>query len=373
MSFYLTDPMSLHDQHPIRNLKEDEARFLWFYTCHSYMIKLENDDNEEAKREMLGLFREQYCENSKRQSRIDEFADEALGKNEERAIWWYTENSFLFKSSHIYSCRYIIKLICCQLKKLHKKYIRNYRKINSNNLNTLRLYRGQQLESSHIDLLKNNINNLISLNGFVSTTLDKDVAIQFVRNYREGLKPVLIVIDVDMTSDQGVPFADISEQSKFPEEREILFSIGAVFRIKSIKYDRFDQCYKVYLSLSQVDQLNVNKYIAQTYPDDVISADQSILFGKLLFDMGECSLALKHLKNAYNRLSTCNNHTEATYLNNIGVCYNSSGKKDKAFQCYEKALEIYKQTNDARGVGACYHNVSNCFRPFLLFTSFLYR
>jgi tetratricopeptide (TPR) repeat protein len=365
----------------MRNLKEDQARFLWLFQCHNFMINLLDDDNKKAKEEMIAYCRQEFKDN-KSKSAIDHFNKESFDDNAKNALWWYSQNTFIYKCtntvlrkeniSHVYSHRYIIKLLCRQLTELHEKFVHEYKK--SEKETSLHLYRGAYWRLCDIQLLQNNINDLISLNGFVSASRLEGIAIDFIRNRRkEGCETVLIKIDIDMTNKHSVAFADISKFSQSPGEEEVLLSIGSVFRVETVDFDDKEQFHVIHLSLSRNDQLTVIKYIEHTYAKNVDTADQSVLFGKLLFDMGECSLALKHLKNAYNRLSTCNNHTEATYLNNIGVCYNSSGKKDKAFQCYEKALEIYKQTNDARGVGACYHNVSNCFRPFLLFTSFLYR
>jgi tetratricopeptide (TPR) repeat protein len=165
-------------------------------------------------------------------------------------------------------------------------------------------------------------------------------------------------IDINMTNEQSTAFADISHISRFPEEEEILISIGSIFRIESVNFDETKQLYRIHLSLSQYEQLTVNKYIEQTFAQEIDSADQSVLFGKLLFDMGEHQFAIEYLKNGIDSLSDDDNHYRATYLNNIGVCYNEIGKKDEALKHYKAASQIYKQTNNHQGLGACYHNVN---------------
>jgi tetratricopeptide (TPR) repeat protein len=358
------------DQYPIRNLKEDQASFLWFYQCHNFMIKLENDDNKKAKQEMISCCRQKYKED-RIQSSIDEFNKQSLDDNAKHAIRLYTENSFIYQCtnnvlrkqniSQVYSYRYIIKLICRQLKEQHKQFIQEYKEVEKKS--SLHLYRGQNLKLEDIRFLKRNINNLISLNGFVSTTRDERIAMEFVKHHiYEGLESVLMKIDVDMTSEHGVTFADISKFSKYPEEREVLLSVGTVFRVKSVDLDKNQQLYIVHLELSQHDQLTVNKYIEQTYAKHVDSNDQSVLFGKLLCDMGECESAIKYFLDALECLSDHNNQFRAVYLNNIGVCHNEMGRKDEAFKCYNGALKIYQQINDQRGLSACQHNVSNLFR-----------
>ncbi len=161
-----------------------------------------------------------------------------------------------------------------------------------------------------------------------------------------------------MTREYSVPFADISEFSKYPEEAEVLLSIGSVFYVKSVDFDDQLKLHHVHLSLDQEHQLPVTKYIEQTYAKNVDSADRSVLFGKLLFDMGECEAAISYFSDALNRLSDKDNQLRAIYLNNLGVCHMGMKRKDEALEYYTQAMRIYEQTNNQRGLGACQHNVS---------------
>jgi len=374
---YYLEPVTPDDnskvQCSIRNLKEDQASFLWYRQMHEFMVTLENDDDEKAKQEMIRHCREQYKEKPKMQLRIDEYSCQSMVDNKAKAIFCYTDNSFIHQCtnsvlrkeniSQVYSYRYIIKLICQQLKRLHKPFIDKY--TNEKQKNLLRVYRGQYLKLEHIELLRKNIKNLISLNGFVSTSINRDIAIQFIRNrYEEGLEPVLFKIEIDMTSEHSVAFADISNFSKYPEEEEVLLSIGSVFQVKSVELVDLDDQPKMYvicLSLSQRNQVTVTKYIEQTYANNVDFADRLVLFGKLLFDMGESEAAIKYFLDALDRLSDDNDQLRATYLNNIGVCHNEMGRKKTALEYYNEALEIYDKTKNKRGLGACQHNVNNSF------------
>ncbi|CAF4516980.1 unnamed protein product [Rotaria sp. Silwood2] len=357
------------DQYPIRNLKEDQASFLWFNQMHKFMVTLENDDDKKAKIEMIEHSLKQFEGQRKMLNKIDEFKSQPLIEDQEKAIFFYTDNSFIYQCtntvlrkenvSQVYSCRYIIKLLCRQLKQQHELFIKEYNK-KSKRKSLLRLYRGQPLKSEYIRLLATNINSLISLNGFVSTTRDIDIAMSFIQNHmQKDLEPVLMKIDIDMTSEHSVAFADISSFSKFPNEQEVLLSIGSIFRVKSVKFDDKKQIYIIHFSLSQDDQLTVIKYIEQTYVDNVNSDDLSVLFGKLLFDMGKCEFAFKYFSDALERLSDNNNRIRATYLNNIGICYNEMSNQDEALRYYTKALDIYEQTNNVRGVGTCLHNIAS--------------
>ena len=352
------------EQQPIRNLKEDQARFLWFYKCHNFMIELEDDD-QEAKEDMLAICRQNYSENKRAMNTLQKFENESLEDNKTNAIGWYTQNSIIFRCINealasgnietIYSYRYIIKLLCRQLKDLHKEYKKD------KSTNKLRLYRGQQLKLSDILLISKHRNDLISLNGFISTSLEPDIAKKFAlfRDKKTDYESVIIEIDIDMTTEQSIAFADISQISPYPEEEEILISIGSIFRIESVEFDEEEQLYRIHLSLSPHENLTVNDYIDQTFAKEIDSIDLSVLFGKLLFDMGEYQFAIRYFKIELRILSDADNHHRATYLNNIGVCYNEIGEKDQALKHYKTASKFYGFNENHRGLGACYHNVNH--------------
>jgi tetratricopeptide (TPR) repeat protein len=328
------------------------------------MIELENDDDNHAKQEMISLYRRRYQGDERTLETIDQFENESLENNVTNAIRWYTQNSCIFRHmnevllsgniSDIYSHRYLIKLLCRQLKDLH----RNYKTSNSNGI--LHLYRGQRLKLSQILRIAKHKHDLISINSFMSTTLEEDIAKRFCFGRpTEDDESVMFEINIDLTANHSIDFANISHISKYPYEEEILLSIGSIFRIESVDFEEERQLYRIQLSLNQHEQLKVNEYIEQTYAKELDSTDQSILFGKLLFDMGECQFAIKYFQNAIEHLSDNGNHNRATYLNNIGVCYNELGEKDQALKYYKTAIRIYGQTDNHRGLGACYHNVIN--------------
>ncbi|CAF4166527.1 unnamed protein product [Adineta steineri] len=354
-------------QHPIRNLKEDQARFLWFYHCHNFMIELKNNDNERAKKEMIALCR-QESQDERILSHIDDFEKESLEQNAKNAIQWYTRNSLIFRSintvfrrekiSNVYNFRYMIKLLCQQLKDQHKKFLDNYKESKSSE----RLYRGQQLQLKDINLLKDHVNDIISLNGFISTTLNKNVAIKFAfQPRRQGFERVLFEIDADINDEFNVIFANIKELSRYPQEEEILFSIGTIFRIKAVKFNNEKQLYIVRLKVTHRNELHAIEYIEQTYLNDMNSSDQSVLFGKLLFDMGDYEFAIKYFTDTLNHLVNSDHNLRATYLNNLGVCYNELGNEKEALKCYQETCIIYRDTNNDRGLGTCHHNIASIY------------
>lgn len=337
---------------------------------NDFMLTLEYHNEEakkQAKQEAVSICRQESPDKSKLQSKIDEFQNQTLTENEEEAIRWYSDNSFMHRCTNtvlrkenvgqVYSLRYIIKLICQQLKILHENFIHRCKRRRKK---TLQVYRGQYLEPEQIKLLKSHRDHLISLNGFVSTSKDREIAIEFIQNWQhEGFQPVLFEIDLDLTSMDTVPFADVSALSKYRVEQEVLFSIGSIFFVQSVEWDEELQFYVIRLTLARNDQITVTQYIQETYAKNLDSADQSVLFGKLLFDMGATEAAVKYFSDALINLSGSNNQLRPIFLNNLGVCYNELRKRDQALEYYKRAMAVYQDRNDQRGLGACRHNVNH--------------
>ena len=351
----------------IRNLKEDSASFLWFRQMHEFMLTLDHH-NKEAKEEAVTVCRQQCQSKSQLQSKIDEFQRQSLPENREKAISWYTDNCFMHRCTNtilrkenigqVYALRYIIQLLCQQLKDLHQHFIQRSRR---RKRKELQVYRGQYLHSSHIELLKNHLGHLISLDGFVSTSTDKRIAKDFIRDcLQENFLPVLFKINLDLTNMDTVPFADVSAFSKY-DEQEVLLSIGSIFWVNSVQCDEELQGFIIELTLARNEQMTVTRYIEETYAKNLGSVDQSVLFGKLLFDMGATDAAVKYFSDTLERLPSDPHRLRPIFLNNLGVCYNELGDKNQALECYQKAMEIYQGKNDKRALGACEHNVNKLF------------
>jgi hypothetical protein len=84
------------------------------------------------------------------------------------------------------------------------------------------------LSVKEIEQLRANVNKLITMNGFCSTSRNRAMAVKFAKN-------VLFDIEVDLKKHPGLVFADISSTSQFEEEEEVLFDVITVFRIEKVK------------------------------------------------------------------------------------------------------------------------------------------
>ncbi|CAF4426655.1 unnamed protein product, partial [Adineta steineri] len=93
----------------------------------------------------------------------------------------------------------------------------------------IQVYRGQTLSDLELDRLKNSIGQLISNNGFLSTTRSLDIASIFATN-------TILIINIK-TQLEGVVFADVRSHSETPHEEEILFDLATIFKILEVEYD----------------------------------------------------------------------------------------------------------------------------------------
>src|SRR5262249_30549541 len=101
---------------------------------------------------------------------------------------------------------------------------------------TFIVYRGQGLSPTDFDRLKQTKGGLLSFNNFLSTSMDRQVSLDFVRQSIDisDLVGILFVMKID-SSISSTPFANVSHISYFEGEEEILFSMHSIFRIGDIK------------------------------------------------------------------------------------------------------------------------------------------
>jgi hypothetical protein len=101
----------------------------------------------------------------------------------------------------------------------------------------LKLYRGLQVNYDEVANFQNSIGNLISTNGYLSTSSDYSVAYGFATKSakREGVAKALFEYQVDLNVVQTIVIADIRQYSAFPEKAEVLVDIGKIQHLLSIE------------------------------------------------------------------------------------------------------------------------------------------
>jgi tetratricopeptide (TPR) repeat protein len=251
--------------------------------------------------------------------------------------------------------------------------------------------------------LKQNVGGFLSFNNFLSTSLRRDVAFNFVWGSETG---VLFEMFIDSTIEK-FPFASI-EHLSFQQgqrgESEILFSAGTVFRI--VEIDKQTDYYHVQLILSNDIDEQLAEYTKRTREktrssycfvsllklmhelcqydsidrfsqifdnDSSLYTDPDILdvihnlFGLMHNDRGQINDALKHF---HKSLSIClitlpADHPQlAVTYNNIGCVYTSQSNHDTALTFYQLALDCQSNSDnpDALAMITYTSNIARVYR-----------
>jgi len=99
------------------------------------------------------------------------------------------------------------------------------------------------MSNDELNDLQRSISELISINSFFSTSINRRKAVGLLNslNISNDLCPVLFIVDADPRVVTSKTFADISAFSDFSNESEVLFMIGCVFRLTDIRRDGNEQ------------------------------------------------------------------------------------------------------------------------------------
>ena len=244
----LTDdfPFSIIE-YSTRQLDPLRAPYTSFMGIMDVLISLtRNDERTKAKQDFLTSCRAAYTDNPAQLQAVERFAQEY--QHFEQAIGWYTRDSFVYRLVNqamrsqnpdiIYKYRFFINDLIRHLDTLYEATKQDVPKDR-----WLVVYRGQGMRLKELNKLKRHIGQEFALNSFYSATLDRDMAMEYALVSTNGLDilSVLVVLHMDRTLVHIRPFACVEHFSVIPAEREVLISMGSVFRLESIEFSESSQ------------------------------------------------------------------------------------------------------------------------------------
>ncbi|CAF4627080.1 unnamed protein product, partial [Rotaria sp. Silwood2] len=287
--------------------------------------------------ELITLVRNEYKNNRPVLELIREFEQEYT---RERAIWWYTRDSFLYRMLNkalrvqnidlLYLLRFIIQDLCQQLDEYQYS-------------SSIRVYRGQLILNDELNTLRNSIGELVSMNTFLSTSVDRDLALFFLGSSEEldnDLQRVLFEIDANPQINGTKPFADITRHSFMMDEQEVLFMLGAIFRINTIRHIEDDQIWIIHMTLCNHNDQDLKSVIEQL-EYEVEADDKSLFsFGALLHRTGKLNESEKYFHRLLSVLPE--NDSKAIYscYHNLGMIAMDKEDYDLSLHWHQKSLEI---------------------------------
>ncbi|CAF1364850.1 unnamed protein product [Rotaria sordida] len=363
-----------HKEKTTRDLSKESAEFLWFQMFKDVILRLPRGNH--AKQQMIEFCQHYYRGNEKELKFIREFKHVYKSN---MAIRWYTKETFLYKSvnkalrtediEQLHTFRFFITDLSLNLAAEYEKLKKKGEKI-------IMLYRGLIMEHEELETLKQNEGNLISTNGFLSTSRSKEEALEFATKptKRTDSVPVLYEIQCNIEETDSTIFADIAEFSDYPHELEVLFDLGSTFEIVSIKKDIELSLWLIKLNASDKGSKVAKEHIELNRKDEE-ETSLELIFGRLLIDMGQYDQSLKYFQSLM--LNDYTQKDDIAKINNlIGSAYYNKGDLDKALEYYELAYNLMMNDKPVRikdsarpltNIGLIYHRKGQYDRALELY------
>ena len=309
--------------------------------------------NQRSRDEFLNLCKDEYEGNNVELSILEEFEKDYVPEN---ALYWYTRHSFLYRMLNkalrvqnidvLFLFRFFIQDLYQQLRKLQQEQ----------NQTSIRVYRSQLMSKNELDVLEKSIGQFISTNSFLSTSLDRQKSLSFVSFEHNDLCHVLFEIDVEpYLSDETKLFANISSQSEFKNEKEILFMVATIFRVINIL------------------QVNGTTVIQMKLCNENYDHDIKLLFKHMQMENEEykCLALGRALRTAgmydkaeqfYNRMlnELADDHPLIAHLwSSIGIVKRAKGEVEISSQWLNKSFKKYEQMENHLGLAKCLQDLGN--------------
>ena len=309
--------------------------------------------NQTDRTELLNRCKSEHEGNPIELKNIREFEQ---GYKADKALRWYTKDTFFYKSLNAALRKQNIHIIF-----LFREFIsdiqRQLQKYQSSKV--LKVYRGQMMSREELERLKQGMGKLISINSFFSTTSIYSKALSFLKSSR-GLQQVLFEIKADPKIAATKPFADISEHSYYPDESEVLFMIGSIFRLESI-HQNDANIWIIRMTLSSDEEHGLRQVLL--YMKGQIESGETNLrtFGKCLWKMGKVDLAEKYFLRWLNELQP-DDPVKSDLYEDLAELAALRGEYDVSVNYQQKALSLKdsKQVNERKSLQPLPNSVGKC-------------
>ncbi|CAF0873614.1 unnamed protein product [Adineta ricciae] len=299
----------------------------------------EETKRQEAEFMYAGIVRDILVQINSTEVFIDEFQEYYDPCN---AIFWYTRDTFLYRFLNkalreqdidtLYGLRYFIKDLHEQLIELHHLSKNDTKSTANANIKTM--YRGQLMNLNEFNKkIRYHMNGFLSVNTFLSTTTNKELAIFFVNG---EIVHILFQINAD-ESITKFPFAKLSKKSAFGnDEGEILFAMGAVFRIMLMD----NELWHVTLKLTDEeddDLCKLTKYVK----NDIVQPIPLVSLAKLMGILARYDKAENFYILSFGpAIASQNAGCIAAVYNDLGLNYKLMEQINKAIRCFQISLDL---------------------------------
>ena len=321
---------------PIRHLTEEPIGFLSFLTMVKILLDIPHNTDE--IKDMWGICRSFCKDDDAHSNKIQNLSEEYTSDD---AINYYTKSTSLFvivnqacrteNMQHIYKFRVYISDLH---QHLHKLFIQQEEEYSIKSA-IKKVFRGKVLSASVLQQLIDNEQGLISMNGFLSTTTSSQIADIYSAvggNIDDGDARVKFVLTIDTIKE---PYAWVSGCSAIPDEEEILFSLGTIWRIGSIEL--INEVYQVEL----ISHNNLDSHLDTLLDHHTRNGCNLSSVGNILRELGNYDEAEwfyeKMLKQPH-----LSHETRGHLYYNMGMMQKELGRNLKALEYFKEAAESLK-------------------------------
>jgi tetratricopeptide (TPR) repeat protein len=306
----------------------------------------------ESKDIWLNQCREYYHGDEIELKKIEIFSKEY--KSDE-AIRWYTEESFVYRLVNRafridditlwYLSRYYIADMCRQMEIIYRE---------QNCTKNFILYRRQRTSIHELESIKElaESNHLFCTTAFFSTTKNFDVSTLFGSEIgdpnNDEIISVLFEIIVDSINLKTIIFVDINQYllEKYHmsnDEDEVLFTIGSIFQITSIKEDRSNsKLWRICMKATD-DGADLVQYHLNLMRNKYKNMKINLLFGRYLLDMNYLSKAESYFQMLLHECSNSNQYYDEDLLfinDSLGELHMRTTNYNQAYQYFQNAHRI---------------------------------
>ena len=314
---------------------------------HSHLlidVLLRMKINPADKKQLINLCYNEYHGNPIQLHFVREFEQKYSSNT---VLWWYTRQTFLYKilnkalRTQNIDVLFLFHFIISDLERELKR---------NQCQSPVRVYRGQVMAMEELNNLRQSIGDFISIKTFLSTSMNRTTAVEFFNRpeIAHGQCRVLFEIEANSSLPSSKPFADVSQFSQYPEEREILFMIGCIFRLRDVhQSDSHAQTWIVQMELcgdgSEPEMHKLFEHMKRDYGGGNEEVN-TLAFGRVLRQMGKYDLAEKFYRRLLHEVPSHDPILSDLYYS-LGVVVMDTGDYDSSLQWLHKSLDIIQKRN----------------------------
>ena len=309
-----------------------DGEFVFTQVLIDCLLRMQSSQKDKA--ELICRCKKVYEGNYTELARVREFQEDYAP---EKALWWYTRNSFFYKTlnaalrkQHIH-IMFLYRSFICDIYQQLKHYQAK---------DPLKVYRAQVISNDELNILKESTDKLISVNSFFSTTTSKPIALSFFgkSNKSDDLPRLLFEIEADPRKVTTKPFAEINVLSDFAHESEVLFVPGSIFRLNSVICSD-NQIWIIRMTLCSDDENDLKKVLTHMQKQNGSGQTNLRTLGKVLWKMGKFDLAEQYYTRLLEELPP-NDSSLSTLYAELADISSQKGDLNMSIQWQQKSIDI---------------------------------